>query len=459
MQGGGFRAMSGRALGCAAAGPGRRHLDALSALPVIAGVFAAIAPWFAPWYRAASSRMPGMGERMRLDGLIEGVRLAVASVSQGAGGPVPALAPDALAAVQMCVGALQTTAVLSAVCGAVCALVVLVCRERAARPARILSALACVAPALALVLLPVLNASVARSVGAPVTLAATTYAGVLCLTWVPVAELVLCGGCAVLAPRLLHGEESRAAAEFYAAPVLDSGHGIGGRARIALVVIAVVAPLLMVFGRLFMGDRSQIFIGFLMAIASMAPVVARFESRRPQARELLLIAVIVSMSVAGRLAFFMLPQFKPMAAFTIIAGIWLGAETGALVGMMSGFVSNFFFGQGPWTPWQMLALGIIGFLAGVLFRRDGRVRTRSRLAICAYGGASTLVIYGLLADTSSALVSMGTFDAAAVLGVYLAGLPFNVMHALSTVVFLYVLALPLGRKLERVQRKYGILLG
>ena len=64
-----------------------------------------------------------------------------------------------------------------------------------------------------------------------------------------------------------------------------------------------------------------------------------------------------------------MPQFKPVVALVIIAGVCFGGETGFLVGAVTGFVSNFFFGQGPWTPWQMFALGIVGFIGGILFKK------------------------------------------------------------------------------------------
>ena len=77
----------------------------------------------------------------------------------------------------------------------------------------------------------------------------------------------------------------------------------------------------------------------------------------------------VALNVAGRAAFFMLPEFKPVVAMTILAGVAFGGETGFLVGAMTMLVSNMLFSQGPWTPWQMFAMGIIGWLAGVLYRK------------------------------------------------------------------------------------------
>ena len=83
----------------------------------------------------------------------------------------------------------------------------------------------------------------------------------------------------------------------------------------------------------------------------MLPFFMVFEDRRPQAREVVIIAAMAGLGVAGRVAFFMVPQFKPAAAVVIISGVCLGGEAGFLTGALVGFVSNFFFGQGPWTPW------------------------------------------------------------------------------------------------------------
>lgn len=94
-----------------------------------------------------------------------------------------------------------------------------------------------------------------------------------------------------------------------------------------------------------------------------------FEGRHPKARELVIISVLCAIAVAGRLAFTMLPQFKPVVAIVIISGVAFGGESGFLVGAVSMLVSNLMFGQGPWTPWQMFAAGIIGFIGGILFKK------------------------------------------------------------------------------------------
>ncbi|MCL2299820.1 MAG: ECF transporter S component, partial [Firmicutes bacterium] len=161
-----------------------------------------------------------------------------------------------------------------------------------------------------------------------------------------------------------------------------------------------------------------------------------------------------ALAVAGRSAFFMLPQFKPVAAMVIIAGVAFGGEAGFLVGALTGFVSNMLFGQGPWTPWQMFAFGTIGFLAGVLFKKG--VLLRGRAALCVFGGLATFVIYGGLLDGQSALMFLPEPTRAGVLAIYLQGLPFNLIHALATTLFLAVAARPMLEKLDRVKVKYGL---
>ena len=179
-----------------------------------------------------------------------------------------------------------------------------------------------------------------------------------------------------------------------------------------------------------------------------------FEGRRPQARELVVIAVLCAISVAGRAAFFMLPQFKPVMAMTIISGVALGGESGFLVGALSMLVSNMLFSQGVWTPWQMFCMGIIGFLAGVLFRKGLLRRTRGSL--CTFGAFCAIVIYGGIMNPVSALLYARTLEWKVIAAYYVTGFPMDCVHAAATVFFLLVLAEPMLEKLDRIKIKYGL---
>ena len=168
--------------------------------------------------------------------------------------------------------------------------------------------------------------------------------------------------------------------------------------------------------------------------------------QNPQARELVIIAVLCAIGVAGRAAFFMLPQFKPVMALTIIAGVAFGGETGFLVGAMTMLVSNVLYAQGPWTPWQMFCMGIIGFLAGVLFRKDWL--RRSRESLCAFGVFAAIVIYGGIMNPASALMWPDELNTGVILTYYLCGFPMDCIHAAASALFLWFGAEPMLEKLE-----------
>lgn len=132
---------------------------------------------------------------------------------------------------------------------------------------------------------------------------------------------------------------------------------------LSLVILLVLVPLtVLVFSRF---DRKYYLAGLAIIVLTMAAFFLHFESRKPQARELVILAVLCALAVASRAAFAAVPHFKPMLAIVMLTGIAFGPEAGFLCGAISGFASNFIFGQGPWTPWQMFAYGIGGLLAGL----------------------------------------------------------------------------------------------
>ncbi len=226
------------------------------------------------------------------------------------------------------------------------------------------------------------------------------------------------------------------------------------RTLAAMAMILLAIPLTIYVGVFYLDDRKYYFISMLIILETMLPFVLVFESRKPQARELIVIAVLCAVGVAGRAAFFMLPQFKPVVAVVIIAGVAFGGEAGFLVGAVTGFVSNMFFGQGPWTPWQMFAFGIIGFLAGVLFRK-GFLR-RNTAALCVFGGLAAFFIYGGIMNPAMVLMYQSRPTPEMFYLAYLQGVPFDLVHAAATVIFLWFIARPMLEKLDRIKVKYGL---
>ncbi|TBL77644.1 ECF transporter S component [Paenibacillus thalictri] len=234
-----------------------------------------------------------------------------------------------------------------------------------------------------------------------------------------------------------------------------TGRRFSRRAWLAAALILIVIPATILFGVFVLDDRKYYFISLLIVLYTMIPFAMVFERRKPQARELVVIAVLAAIAVAGRAAFFMLPQFKPVVAVVIIAGVCFGAEAGFLVGAASGFVSNFFFGQGPWTPWQMFCFGLIGFLAGILFKKG--LLGKSKLPLCVFGGLSTYFIYGGIINIGSLLMVTPQFSWQALLAFYATSFWFDVVHAIATVFFLFVISQPMIEKLDRIKIKYGLI--
>ena len=223
----------------------------------------------------------------------------------------------------------------------------------------------------------------------------------------------------------------------------------------AAVMILLAIPLTLYVGVYFFGDRKYYFISLLVILETTLPFFLVFERRKPQARELVILAVLCAIAVAGRAAFFMLPEFKPVLAIVIITGVAFGGETGFLAGAIAMFVSNFMFGQGPWTPWQMFAMGIIGFFAGVLFRKG--ILRRSRLPLSIFGGLTALIIYGGLMNPAYVLMYSDNPTWPMFLTAYLMGFPLDLVHAIATALFLWLVSQPMLEKLDRIKVKYGLL--
>lgn len=236
---------------------------------------------------------------------------------------------------------------------------------------------------------------------------------------------------------------------------LNESKSLKIRTKVASAIILLLIPLTIVGGMVFLDDRKYYIVSLLIITYTMIPFLMVFEKRKPQARELILISVLVAIAVAGRAAFFMVPQFKPVVAVVIIAGVCLGGEVGFLVGAMTGFISNFFFGQGPWTPWQMFCFGIIGFLAGVLFQKG--LLKKTKIQLCIFGALTTFFIYGGLVDVWTILMATPDPSIGTAILVYGTALWFNVIHAAATVIFLFFLANPMIDKLERIKIKYGLI--
>lgn len=219
------------------------------------------------------------------------------------------------------------------------------------------------------------------------------------------------------------------------------------RAFLRVAIPLVLIPLIAIGGSLLFGGKRYLFLSVAVALAAVVLFLAGFERRQTGARRLVIAAVMIALCVVGRLV----PFFKPVTAITVITAVWLGGETGFLVGAFSALLSNFYFGQGPWTPFQMLAWGLIGLAAGFC----AKPLKKSRALLLIFGVAAGLV-FSLVMDVWTVLWYDDGFHLSLYLSAVVAALPHTILYAVSNFAFLWLFAKPFGEKLARIQLKYGI---
>lgn len=224
----------------------------------------------------------------------------------------------------------------------------------------------------------------------------------------------------------------------------------------AVLIIIAAIPLTVFLGVFYLGEDKYLFTSFAVLIEAMIPFFLVFEGRKPQARELVIIAVLCALGVAGRSVFYMFPHFKPVAALTIVAGIAFGGETGFLVGALTMLSSNIFFQQGPWTLWQMIAMGTIGFVSGIIYNK--LCFSKNKIILSVFGFFSAFIIYGAVMNFAAVIMSHAKINFPTVLSYIISGMPVDIIHAFATGLFLFFLAEPMLQKLERVKLKYGLMI-
>lgn len=201
--------------------------------------------------------------------------------------------------------------------------------------------------------------------------------------------------------------------------------------------------------------RPELIAVYGIVLVILVIAVSRFfvmlEKKKQDFRMLVVISVLIALSITGRLIFAVLPGFKPVTAMVIISGMYFGGEAGFLTGSLTALISNFYFGQGPWTPFQMIVWGAIGGIAGIgsaFFRKN-------RFGLYLYSAVAGAV-YSLLMDIYTVLWIDGYLNGSRYLAAMMTALPFTFLYAVSNVIFMLVLRKPIGRKLIRVRKKFGL---
>lgn len=220
-----------------------------------------------------------------------------------------------------------------------------------------------------------------------------------------------------------------------------------------LVTCFLVIPLTLILGTKLSG-RAYYVTSTLVILEILIPFLLAFEGRKPQARELVVIAVLCALAVASRAAI-PIPNFKPTYAVIMLSGIAFGPEAGFLVGAVTAFASNFFYGQGAYTPWQMFAYGAGGMLAGFVFRK--KWLPREPLAMGIFGYLVVLLFIGPILDTCSVFLTLPEISLKSAWPLYISGFPVNLSQGACTFLTMLLFGRPLLEKLDRVKTQYGMM--
>ena len=219
-----------------------------------------------------------------------------------------------------------------------------------------------------------------------------------------------------------------------------------------LLIFLLVIPATLFFGLRLTG-RAYYLTSTLVIIEIIIPFLLAFESRKPQARELVVIAVLSALAVAARVVI-PIPNFKAIFAIITLSGMAFGPEAGFLVGAVSAFASNFFYGQGAYTPWQMFAYGAGGMLAGFLFAKGRLPQKRWIMAI--FGFLSCVLFVGPLLDTCTVFLTLPIINAQTAWPLYVSGFPVNISQGVCTALTMLLFGPALLEKLDRVKLQYGM---
>lgn len=222
------------------------------------------------------------------------------------------------------------------------------------------------------------------------------------------------------------------------------------RKIIKYLITIILIPALIIAGAFVFPQRSFTYISLCVIFLACVPFFLSFE-KKSSTRRIVLLAVMTALSVAGRFIFAPLPFFKPVTAMVVIAGMYFGSEVGFLTGALSAVISNFYFGQGAWTPFQMFSWGIIGFVAGIL----SNPLIKSKVVLIIYAVFAG-VAYSFLMDIWTVLWMDGAFNPARFIAAVGTAFPVTLEYIVSNIVFLLILAPMFGKKIERLKTKYGI---
>lgn len=226
--------------------------------------------------------------------------------------------------------------------------------------------------------------------------------------------------------------------------------------RLKLSTLMVLATLVMASAMLYLAIFQQhllssyaAFLSFILLLFVVGIILARFEESEISSKEVALIGILGAIIAASRIPFVALPNIQPCTFLIICTGLIFGSLAGAMAGVTTAAVSNFFFGHGPWTPWMMVAWGMVGIISALVGKR---LKDEVTVTHVIFLGVILGLAYNLLMDFSSWL----TFYRAVpdlFIPTMVAGIPYGILHVVGNVIFAAVLGRPVLTLFKRFRRR------
>ncbi|WP_413300521.1 ECF transporter S component [Bacillus sp. 1P10SD] len=223
-----------------------------------------------------------------------------------------------------------------------------------------------------------------------------------------------------------------------------------------LETILVLSTVMVILGFTYFFEDAYLWISFGFVFLAILIFLIRFERRKVEPRELVLLAVLASIAAVGRIPFASLPSVQPTTFVIMMSGFVFGAESGLIIGAVAALASNMILGQGPWTPWQMAAWGLVGLTAGWLRNTTIMTKKTGRIIFGIVWGflfGWVMNLWGFL----SIVQSGSPFEWKAFIIYLIGSATFDTMHAVSNVFFLLLFGEVWIKILTRFKRKYGLL--
>lgn len=224
-------------------------------------------------------------------------------------------------------------------------------------------------------------------------------------------------------------------------------------ARTYLIVSSIVVLVLLASSILFFQHNAYLLVSFVIIACTMIPFFARFEIRKITGREVVILAILAAIAAVSRVPFAGLPSVQPTSFVIIVTGLVFGAESGFMVGAIAAIVSNFFLGQGPWTPWQMYGWGMMGMMAGLLRNTWWMKKMWGKLIFGFIWG----YLFGWFMNAWIVVSNIENMTWEFFISIFVGSLYFDLAHGISNVFFLLIFSTSWIKIMNRFKKKYGLL--